>query len=127
MPAVTKIGSSTALNDIRSAHNTLVVAYLSQDNQTARTHFQAVANDMKDDFVGISHDPKLAAQEGVSIPSVVIYKHVADEKSVLRNPLTSDAIRDFVRTAAHPLITDFLPELVEAMLEVGSPSATNAS
>jgi len=121
MPTISEANSSTALSDVRSAHHTVAVAYLGQGDQTVCEQFMTVAKDMKDDFVFCtSHAPDLATQEGVNTPSVVLYKHVADEKTILLDPSSSTAIRDFVQTAAQPLLTEFLPELHEAMLQVGS-------
>lgn len=119
MPAITNIESSASLHELRRTHYTVVVSYLDPEDRAARERFAASAEHMKDDFVFcISNDQSAAAQEKASMPSVVVYKNVAEERSVLRNPHSAEAITDFVKAAAQPLIMELLPELHEKMLQV---------
>lgn len=122
MPTITIIESPASLHDIRRRHNTVIVAYLNPEDRAAYESFVTVAEDMKDDAVFcFSNDCSVTAQERTSKPSVVVYKNVAEERSVLRNPRGTEAIRDFVKTAAQPLIMELLPELHEKMLQVCFP------
>jgi len=122
MLAVTDVGSSSSLDEIRKTHKTVVVAYMGEDDETLRGDFLSVAEEMSNDFVFCaSTAPNLVAAEEVSIPSIVVYKHVPDEKSILGNPSSSEAIRVFVQDASRPLIAEFFPELQEDLLEVQPP------
>ncbi|KAK0618899.1 disulfide isomerase PDI1 protein [Immersiella caudata] len=119
MAAVSNIKSSSELNDFRSTHSTVIVAFLRPEDQTTLQAFTAVAEEMKEDIVFCisNHD----TPDGTSMPSVVVYKNVPEEKSVLPNPSTADAIREFIQAAAQPLVTELLPELHKDILEQPLP------
>lgn len=119
MPTVTHIDSPAQLQDLRRTHNTVVVAFLDLNDWVSRQSFVALADDMKDDFVFCtSNHPSIAAQEDASVPSVILYKNVAETKSVFRHPWSTEAVRDFIKAAAQPLIMELLPELHEKILQV---------
>lgn len=123
MPAITDIKSSASLQDLRRAHNTVVVAYMDPEDRAGREDFAAVAREIKDDFVFCtSNNPNAVDQEGASIPSVVVYKNMAEERAVLSDPPSAEVMKGFVKAAAQPLIMELLPELHEKMLQVCLPN-----
>ncbi|KAK5652287.1 hypothetical protein OQA88_10635 [Cercophora sp. LCS_1] len=119
MAAVTNIKSSAELDDLQRVHNTVAVAYLKPEDQAALQGFTAVAEEMRDDIVFCISDD--GSPEGTSVPSVVVYKNVAEERSVLPNPSTAEAIREFIKAAARPLVTELLPELYQDRLQQPLP------
>ena len=125
MPTITTIMSFASLHEIQRTQNTVVVAYMSGDDQATREHFTAVANEMKADMVfciandsTMSDDGSAEAQGLSGLPSVVAYTTLPETRSVLREPLSVEAIRKFVAAAARPLIMEHLLELHHEMLEV---------
>ena len=116
---MTVLESLAALDDIKRTHDTVVVAHLKLEDETTRESFTAVATDLRDNFVFCTmNDSSDAAGEGTEVPSVVLYKKMAETRSILRNPLDAGAIRDFVKTAAQPLIMPLLPELHGQIMQV---------
>lgn len=59
--------------------------------------------------------------EETTASSVVVYKHLPEEISILHNHLDADAIREFVKISARPLITELLPELHEGTFQLSLP------
>ncbi|KAK0645410.1 hypothetical protein B0T16DRAFT_457446 [Cercophora newfieldiana] len=121
-PDVTNLHSSTALDELRKKQDTVVVAYLNPEDQRAHDSFAAAAKDLKDDAVFcISSIPD--ATDGPSSPSVVVYKNLPEheEKLELSNIPNVDAIREFVKISAQPLITELLPELHEGTFQLSLP------
>jgi len=119
MPAVTTDVDETSMRELKESHETVIVAYLTSDHDGVQEWLTAIAEDMQDDFVFcMSDNPKLAALEGVKAPSVVVYKHAAEEKSVIRDLSSQGTIRGSILRAVRPLIMDFVPEVHEDMLNV---------
>ena len=124
MPAVTADLEETTLLALKAVHNTVIVGYLTLDHHVVQEWFTTIAEDMRDHFVFCMSDIpsfRLAAVEEVKAPSIVVYKHVAEEKSVIRDLSSQETIRGSIVRAARPLVTDFLPELHDDMLNVGVP------
>ena len=119
MPAVTLDVDPEKLKDLRAENNTVIVAYLGSDDELVQEWFVAIANEMRNDFVFCtSSDHELLLDEEVSTPSIVVYKSVAEEKSILRDIQSEESMRDFLKLAVRPLVMEFLPELHRNMLEV---------
>lgn len=121
MPVITRLDSPASLADLRRKQGTVVVAYLDPEDQATHDSFTAAAEDHKDDAVfcisSISSD-----MEGTTAPSVVVYyNNLSEEKSILPNPPDADAIQEFVKISARPLITELLPELHEETFQLSLP------
>lgn len=120
MPVITRLGSPASLAGLRRKQDTVVVAYLDPEDQATHDSFTAAVEDLKEDAVfcisSISSD-----MEGTTAPSVVVYKNLPEEKFILSNPPDADAIREFVKISAQPLIAELLPELHEGTFQLSLP------
>jgi len=72
---------------------------------------------------GASNDAELAKTEGVSFPSVVLYKSFDEGKSVFADALSAEAIEQFAKTASIPLIGEVGPETYAGYMATGIPLA----
>lgn len=118
MPAVAEI-TLESFQNFKSSFDTIAVAYLDEFDDAARKSFICLAEDMHDDLVfGVTSDRDLAAAEDVGIPTIVVYKSVAEQKTVLYNNLSQETMAKFLRMATRPLVMEILPELYEDMSKV---------
>ncbi|KAK0617572.1 thioredoxin-like protein [Immersiella caudata] len=121
MPVVSFVDSAAALDSLRTAHEAVAVAYLDAEDHVSRASFTATADKLKDDVVFCVFEGPDWSEEGNS--GIVVYKNVPDESSVLAvaEALSIEAITDFIKTAARPLILELLPELHGPLLEQPLP------
>ncbi|KAE9372609.1 thioredoxin-domain-containing protein [Stipitochalara longipes BDJ] len=119
MPAAVLDVNLHSFEGIRDMSDTVIVAYLGPDDGLLSEWFTAIADDMRDDFdFCTSSDHRLSADEKVNnTPSIVVYKTVAEEKSILQKFPSKEAVRGFIHLAVRPLVAEFLPELYEGILE----------
>lgn len=118
-PLLTDIRNTDSLKAVRNEFDTVIVGYLDKADQVTRERFAAIAEELRDDYVfGTSNNEALCIDEGVSVPSIVVYSTVADSKSVLPNPSSMEAIQVFVKTATTPPIMEILPETHDRILSV---------
>jgi len=121
MPAITTISDAATLDDVRSNNDVVVVAFLELEDVELYQQFAALAEEMRDNYVFgyIAGDKALAEAENVRLSSVVVYKAVAETKSVHEGPWSVPAVmREFVKTAVQPLMVEFFPETHDQYLEV---------
>lgn len=123
LPAVSVLTSET-LEDFKKADKVVLVAYFDATDKTSNETFTKVAEKLRDNYpFGASSDAALAEAEGVTVPSVVLYKDFDEGKSVFTEKFDIEAIEQFAKTAATPLIGEVGPETYSDYMSSGKPLA----
>jgi len=123
LPAVSLLTKET-IEDFKTADKVVLVAYFEADDKASNTTFTAVAEKLRDSYLfGASNDAELAKTEGVSFPSVVLYKSFDEGKNIFAEALDVEAIEQFAKTASIPLIGEVGPETYAGYMATGIPLA----
>ncbi|KAK3337119.1 protein disulfide-isomerase precursor [Cercophora scortea] len=123
LPAVSLLTKDT-VEEFKKADKVVVVAYFDATDKASNDTFGQVAEKLRDNFpFGASSDAALAEAEGVSFPSVVVYKEFDEGKSVFTEKFEVEAIEKFTKTAATPLIGEVGPDTYADYMASGLPLA----
>ncbi|KAG9248861.1 thioredoxin-like domain-containing protein [Calycina marina] len=123
LPAVSLLTKET-IEDFKTADKVVLVGYFAADDKTSNAIYTTVAEKLRDSYLfGASSDADLAKAEGVSFPSVALYKSFDEGKSVFAETLSADAIEQFAKTASIPLIGEVGPETYAGYMATGMPLA----
>ncbi|KAK0618334.1 protein disulfide-isomerase precursor [Bombardia bombarda] len=123
LPSVSLLTKDT-VEDFKKADKVVIVAFFDATDKASNETFSAVADKLRDNYpFGASNDAALAEAEGVSFPSVVVYKEFDEGKSVFSEKFTAEAIEKFAKTAATPLIGEVGPETYSDYMAAGIPLA----
>lgn len=123
MPAVSLLTSET-LADFKTADKVVLVAYFAADDKASNTTFTAVAEKHRDSYLfGATNDVEVAKSEGVTFPSIVLYKSFDEGKSVFPGALEQEAIEKFASIASIPLVGEVGPETYSGYMATGIPLA----
>jgi len=123
LPAVSEITKDT-LEEFKTADKVVLVAYFAADDKASNETFTSVANGLRDNYLfGATNDAALAKAEGVKQPGLVLYKSFDDGKDVFAEKFDADAIRNFAKVAATPLIGEVGPETYADYMAAGLPLA----
>jgi len=123
LPAVSILSKDT-LEDFKTADKVVLVAYFDVEDKTSNATFSTVAEKLRDNFLfGASSDAALAEAEGVSFPSVVLYKSFDEGKSIFTEVFDAETIEKFANTASIPLIGEVGPETYAGYMATGIPLA----
>ncbi|GAB7356151.1 hypothetical protein MBLNU459_g6744t1 [Dothideomycetes sp. NU459] len=123
MPAVSVVDKST-LEDFKTADKVVLVAYFAAGDKASNETFSAVAETLRDSYLfGASSDAALAKAEGVSQPSIVLYKSFDEGKNTFEDKFTEETIASFVKTSAVPLIGEVGPDTYAGYMAAGLPLA----
>ena len=123
LPAVSDVTKDT-IEEFKKADKVVLVAYFAADDKASNETFTTVANGLRDNYLfGATNDAALAKAEGVKQPGLVLYKSFDDGKDVFAEKFEADAIRDFAKVAATPLIGEVGPETYSGYMSAGIPLA----
>lgn len=123
LPAVSTVTKDN-LEEFKKADKVVLVAYLKADDKASNETFTKVAEKLRDSYpFGASSDAELAEAEGITVPSVVLYKDFDDGKAVFSEKFDDAAIEKFAKTAATPLIGEVGPETYSDYMSAGLPLA----
>lgn len=124
LPAVSALEKDT-LTDFKTADKVVVVAYVAEDDKTSADVFKTVAEKFRNDYLfGSVADAALAEADGVKAPAVVLYKSFDEGKTVFKGKkFDAEAIEEFAKTAATPLIGEIGPETYAGYMSAGLPLA----
>lgn len=123
LPAVSVLVKDT-IEDFKKADKVVLVAYFDAADKSSNETFTEVAEALRDSYpFGASSDAALAEAEGVTVPSVVLYKDFDEGKSVFSEKFDVKAIEDFAKAAATPLIGEVGPETYSDYMSSGKPLA----
>ncbi|OAQ97416.1 hypothetical protein LLEC1_07423 [Akanthomyces lecanii] len=124
LPAVSALEKDT-LEDFKTADKVVVVSYVAEDDKTSADVFKTVAEKFRNDYLfGSVADAALAEAEGVKAPAVVVYKSFDEGKVIFKGKkFEAEAIEEFAKNAATPLIGEIGPETYAGYMSAGLPLA----
>ncbi|APA09083.1 hypothetical protein sscle_04g038530 [Sclerotinia sclerotiorum 1980 UF-70] len=123
LPAVSVLTKDT-LEDFKTADKVVLVAYFDAEDKASNATFNSVAEKLRDDYLfGASNDAALAKAEGVSFPSIVLYKSFDEGKAIYPDAFEPEVIEKFAKTASIPLIGEVGPETYAGYMATGLPLA----
>ena len=123
LPAVSSLTKDT-LEEFKTADKVVLVAYYAADDKTSNSSFTTVAEKLRDSYLfGAVTDADLAKAEGVSFPSVILYKAFDEGKSIFSDSLDPEAVEKFATTASIPLVGEVGPETYAGYMATGIPLA----
>ena len=118
LPAVSTL-EKDKLEEFKTADKVVLVAYFAADDKTSNSTFLEVANSLRDDYLfGAISDADTAKAEGVSQPSIVLYKSFDEGKNTFTEKFDKDAIKKFAKTSATPLVGEVAPETYQSYMDV---------
>lgn len=122
LPAVSVLTKDT-LEDFKTADNVVLVAYIAADDKASNETYTAVAESLRNSYLfGGVNDAAVAEAEGVKAPAIVLYKNFDEGKTVYPGKkFDADAIKEFAKTAATPLIGEIGPETYADYMSAGIP------
>jgi protein disulfide-isomerase A1 len=107
LPIVSILDQRNA-TDFKSADETVVIAYIPEEEKTLRSAFTELAFRHHDKYTfGIVSDMHLAQAENIQLPSVVVHNSKEGEQEVLPGPSGIDALEKFLEQATAPSIGEF--------------------
>lgn len=123
LPAVS-ILSKDNLEEFKTADKVVLVAYIDAEDKAWNETYTTVAEALRESFLfGATNDATLAKAEGVTIPSLVLYKSFDEGKNVYDGKVDADSIEKFAKTASIPLIGEVGPQTYSGYMAAGIPLA----
>jgi protein disulfide-isomerase A1 len=124
LPAVSPLAQDT-LEDFKTADHVVMVAYYDASDKASADVFSSIAEELRDSFLfGSINDADIAKAEGVEFPSIVLYKSFDEGKNIhSTGSFEAEAIKDFAKVAAVPLVGEVGPETYSAYMSAGIPLA----
>lgn len=123
LPAVSTLTKDT-VEDFKKQDKVVLVAYFAADDKTSNTTYTEVAEKLRDSYLfGASNDADLAKAEGVTFPSLVLYKSFDEGKTIFTETFGAEAIEKFAKTASIPLIGEVGPDTYAGYMATGIPLA----
>lgn len=125
MPAVSLLTSSSALDEFKTADKVVLVGFFGADDKASNETYQEVADAQRDNYLfAATNDADLAKAEGVKQPAIVLYKSFDEGKNEFKDKFSKDAILEFAKTAATPLIGEVGPETYAGYMAVSCAHCT---
>ena len=122
LPAVSVLTSET-FEEFKTSDKVVVIGFFEADDKSTNTTFTEVADTLRDDFLfGATNDAKLAKEEGVKQPGVILYKSFDEGKDVYDGKINKDDVSKFAKTASIPLVGEVGPETYASYMAVCEPS-----
>ena len=116
--------SKDSYEGFKAAASVTTIAYIAHNDKASNATYNAVAKRLQAAYIfGATSDPQLAAAEGVSQPSIVVFKHFDDGRTILNGTFSGGAIIDFVHAASLPLIGELKSDAVINYLYAQVPVA----
>jgi protein disulfide-isomerase A1 len=123
LPAVSVLDKDT-LSDFKTSDSVVLVAYFAADDKASNETYTAVANTLRDNYLfGAISDAAIAKEDGVTQPSIVLYKTFDEGKNTFTEKFNAEAIEKFAKAAATPLIGEVGPETYSTYMSVSSATA----
>ncbi|KAJ3151380.1 protein disulfide-isomerase precursor [Irineochytrium annulatum] len=117
LPALSEL-KAKKIDDFTKSDKVVVIGYFSDKISKKFKAFEAVANALRDDYVfGYTNDKVDDAKS----PSVILFKSFDEGKNVFSGKWTEDALTEFVKVNAVPLIDDIGPENYQEYVSAGLP------
>ena len=125
LPAVSLLTTQAALDEFKTADKVVLVAYLDKDDKTSNATYSEIAEELRDSYLfAATSDADLAKAEGVKAPAIVLYKQFDEGKNEFTEKFDKEAITEFAKVAATPLIGEVGPETYAGYMAVSSDYAS---
>jgi protein disulfide-isomerase A1 len=127
LPAVTEVDAANH-EAFKQADRVVAIAYVTETSGALVPSFSATAEKHRDDYLfGLSTDPKVIADAGVSPPALVLYRKFDDPKieypTSLVTSLTVEDIETFLKDNSMPLVDEVSADNYQFYAESGLPLA----
>nr|QMV80793.1 protein disulfide isomerase 2 [Clitoria ternatea] len=123
LPAVSILNKDT-IEDFKKAEQVVLVAYLDMEDKTSNSTYTALAEKLRENYLfGAIHDSELAKSEGVTFPTIVLYKSFDEGKVIHSGSFDGEEIEKFAKIASTPLIGEIGPETFQSYMASGIPIA----
>ncbi|KAI1504250.1 thioredoxin-like domain-containing protein [Biscogniauxia marginata] len=120
-PLVTEIAAEH-LADFKNTDETVFIAYLHADDQSARTVFAEAAAKFREEFTfGLTTDAAALESEKATATAIKCYKPLDGDTHDLAGFADAGALKKFIREASRPLIGELLPHNHQRFLNRGWP------
>lgn len=104
LPAVSTVNEEN-LEEFKTMDKVVIIGYIGSDEKEANSVFTSFAESQRDNYLfAVSDDPAIAKAEGVSQPSIVLYKDFDEKKVVYGDKFDTDSIASWVKKASTPLV-----------------------
>lgn len=118
LPAVSTLAKDS-LEEFKTADKVVLVAYFDKDDKATNETFTAVAKGLRDEYLfGATNDADVAEAEGVKQPAIVLYKSFDEGKDIYTEAIEKEALEEFIKTAATPLVGEVGPETYSGYMSV---------
>lgn len=108
--------------EFKAADKIVLIAYLDAEDATSKTAFADFADLHRDEYLfGISTDS--AAEAGVTVPSVVLYKTFDEGRNDLPGAISAGKLSEFITEHSVPLLDEISPDNFAMYSEAGIPLA----
>ena len=102
------VAKSEVIADLRDATTPYLLAFFDSDDARSHESYITAANSLRHDYQLLSSsDPALAAQEGATVPSILL--HMFGKRSYFDGPFDTQAIKEFARNAWIPHVGELTP------------------
>ena len=126
MPAVSTLAKDT-IEEFKTADKVVLVAFFDKDDKVSNETYTAVANTLRDNYLfAATNDAALAKAEDVKQPAIVLYKSFDEGKDVFSEKFDKEAIEQFTKTAATPLVGEVGPETYAGYINVRPTESWNS-
>ncbi|POS83677.1 hypothetical protein EPUL_004741 [Erysiphe pulchra] len=106
LPALS-IMNKDSIEDLKKVVQVVLVAYFDAKDKISNSVYTETAGNLRENYLfGVSHDPILAENEGVTFPAVVLYKSFDEGKAIHSGKIDADEIEKFIINESTPLIGD---------------------
>ena len=123
LPAVSEV-TKDSLEEFKSADKVVIVALTDSNDKANNEVFAQIAEHNRDTYpFGASHDAELAKAEGVSFPAIVLYKQFDEGKAIFTDKFDQEAIENWAKVAATPLVGEVGPDTYSGYMSAGIPLA----
>ena len=121
LPAVSEL-ESDKLEEFKKSDKVVLVAYLAEDDKKNAEAYTETANGLRENYLfGSIKDADVAKAEGIKQPSLVLYKSFDEGKVVYDGKFEKEAITDFAKKAATPLVGEVGPDTYQGYMDVSTP------
>lgn len=123
LPAVSVLDKDT-IKDFKTSDSVVLVGYFAADDKASNETFTKVAESLRDSYLfGATSDASLADAEDVKQPAIVLYKSFDEGKNTFTKKFDEEAITQFAKGAATPLVGEVGPETYQGYMSAGIPLA----
>ena len=120
LPAVSEV-ETDKLEEFKKSDKVVLVAYLAEDDKKNLDVFSETANALRENYLfGRVKDADMAKADGVKQPALVLYKDFDEGKNTFDGKFDKEAITEFAKKAATPLVGEFGPDTYQGYMDVSA-------